>query len=108
MKLALHQRLPIDDDLADDAAKHIVRTVIAPRLAEIAALQSRAFEDGAQAPEATKVARRMRLACLGFDVGLAQAECRDFDLGYNAGVRFALQSVGLWDAALAEQEKGDA
>lgn len=48
VKLALHQRLPIDDDFADDAAKHIVRTVIAPRLAEIAALQSRAFEDGAR------------------------------------------------------------
>lgn len=57
VKLALHQRLPIDDDLADDAAKHIVRTVIAPRLAEIAALQSRAFEGGARGP--FRVVRRV-------------------------------------------------
>ena len=111
VKLALHQRLPIDDDLADDAAKHIVRTVIAPRLAEIAALQSRAFEDGAPSLVARQAVAAMRRSYEHFDQQAALADCRDYQLGYHSGIRSALQAVGLWDAgraALAEQEKGDA
>lgn len=98
----------IDREMTADA---LMADFIAPRLAEIAALQSRAFEDGAPSLVARQAVAAMRRSYEHFDQQAALADCRDYQLGYHSGIRSALQAVGLWDAgraALAEQEKGDA
>jgi hypothetical protein len=75
--------------------------------AEIAALQSRAFEDGAQSLVAKQAVAEMRRRYERFDQQAALADCRDYELGYHSGIRAALQAVSLWDAALPLQPEGE-
>ncbi|MBI1690477.1 hypothetical protein [Methylorubrum sp. DB1722] len=75
--------------------------------AYVAALQSRAFEDGAPSLVAKQAVAEMRRRYEHFDQQAALADCRDYQLGYHSGIRAALQAVGLWDAALPLQPEGE-